>query len=231
MDLGLNIAAAGMVAQQTQVDQLAGDLANVQTPGYKPEAGIQTSFGALLLANTATGAPIGAIDSGVEVRRGVPNLTQATIHTTGRPLDFAISGSGFFAVRTPNGVQYTRNGQFSLDAQGQLVDSAGDPVLSGAGTPIRATAGPGAPVAAAAIGVVALTNPTKLGNNNFTGTPAGVGPGVVQAGALEASGVDQITTYTHMQSDLDAYQAAQQSISTIGQTLAESAATVGLVTG
>ena len=229
MDLGLNIAASGMVAEQVQEDQLANDLANTQTPGYKPASTVQTSFGALLLANTATGAGIGSINAGVEAQKGRTDLTQGTLSNTGRPLDFAISGSGFFAVQTANGVQYTRNGQFSVNAQGLLVDQAGEQVLSPAGAPIRVGASNTVP--ASAVGIFAVTNPSQLGNNNFSGVAAGPGAGTVLSGELESSAVDQITTYTRMETDLNAYTAGQQSISVIGQTLAASAQSVGLVSG
>ena len=55
MDTGLYIAASGMLAQQVRQDQLANDLSNASTPGYKKDSSVQQSFGALLLANTATG--------------------------------------------------------------------------------------------------------------------------------------------------------------------------------
>ena len=227
MDLGLNIAAAGMVAEQVQQDQLANDLANAQTPGYKPASTEQSDFGALLLSNTSSGATIGTIATGVAARKGATDLIQGALHTTGRPLDFAIAGAGFFAVRTPAGVQYTRNGQFSVNNAGLLVDGAGDTVLGQNGGPIQV--GAAGTVPASALGVFAVTNPSQLGNNNFSGVAAGRGSGSVLSGELEASAVDSIQTYTHMQSNLNAYQAGQQSLSVIGQTLAESAASVGLV--
>ncbi len=59
---------------------------------------------------------------------------------TGEPLDFAISGSGFFAVKTAQGVRYTRDGQFTSSAQGVLTDTSGDPVLDQSGAPIKVAA-------------------------------------------------------------------------------------------
>jgi flagellar basal-body rod protein FlgG len=223
----LNIAASGMVAEQVQEDQLSNDLANAQTPGYKPASTVQTDFGALLLANTASGATVGSIDSGVEAAKGPTDLTQGTLEATGRPLDFAIAGSGFFAVRTAGGVQYTRNGEFSVSAQGRLVDQNGDDVLAQSGAPIKV--GASGTVPASAVGVFAVANPSQLGNNTFSGTASGRAAGSVHSGELESSAVDETATYTQMESDLDAYTAGQQSISVIGQTLAESASSVGLV--
>jgi flagellar basal-body rod protein FlgG len=229
MDVGLNIAAAGMLAEQVQQDQLSNDLANASTPGFKASSSVQQSFGQLLLANTATGAPIGSIATDVQVSKGVTDLAQGPLQPTGRPLDFAISGPGFFAVQTPAGIQYTRNGQFSANSQGQLVDQYGNTVLSQNGGPVPVGAKGTVPVSA--LGVFNVTNPSQLGNNNFSGTAAGQATGTVQSGQLEGSGIDPIHTMTQMQSALDAYEAGQQTIATLNQTMQESASTVGLVTG
>lgn len=229
MDLGLNIAASGMIAEQIRQDQLASDLANASTPGYKPDMAVQSDFGQLLLSNTMNGNPIGTIATGVYVAKQATNMSQGVIQPTGQPLDFAIAGVGFFAVRTATGVEYTRNGQFSENAQGLLVDQLGNEVLSQAGGPIQVTAKGTVP--GTALGVFNLTNPVKLGNNNFSGTLAGGTTGLVEPGHLEESGVDAIKTITDMTASLQAYQAGQQAISTITQTLQESSSTVGLVQG
>jgi flagellar basal-body rod protein FlgG len=229
MDLGLNIAASGMLAEQIREDQLSSDLANASTPGYKPDTAVQSDFGTLLLSNTMTGQTVGTIDTNVEVTKQATNMTQGLIQPTGQPLDFAISGTGFFAVKTANGTEYTRNGQFSPNAQGQLVDQFGDEVLSPTGGSITVSAKGTVP--AGALGVFNVPSVTKLGNNNFSGTTTGKATGLVESGQLEESGVDPIQTMTDMTASLQAYQAGQQAIQTISQTLQESASTVGLVTG
>jgi len=229
MDLGLNIAASGMLAEQVQEDQLANDLANASTPGFKPTVSDQNSFGTLLFASSATGKTIGGIDQGVQVGRAGLDLNEGQLQSTGRPLDFAISGAGFFAIKTAGGVQYTRNGQFSTNAQGLLVDQFGDEVLSQNGGPIKVGSTDSVP--ASAVGVFAVNNPAELGNSNFVGRSSGRGTGAVLQGKLEGSGVDAIQTMVAMTSALQAYQAGQQSIQTINQTMQESASTVGLVPG
>ena len=227
MDLGLNIAAAGMLAEQVQEDELSNDLANASTPGYKPESSTTQSFGEMLLSNTATGQSIGSIATGVEVMRGKADLTQGALDPTGEPLDFAIGGPGFFAVRTADGVQYTRNGSFQKNADGLLVDQDGDEVLSATGGPIRV--GADGTVPATALGVFAVANPAQLGNNNFSGTATGVGTGTVESGELEASGIDPINAMTDMESALDAYTAGQQTIGTISNTMQEAASSVASI--
>ncbi len=89
---------------------------------------------------------------------------------TGQPLDFACRGTGFFAVRTANGVQYTRNGQFSVSNRGILVDQYGNDVLSQNGSPIPV--GASGTVPTTALGLFNVNNPSQLGNNNFSGKAA-----------------------------------------------------------
>ena len=127
MDVGLYIAAQGMLAEQVRQDQLTNDLANASTPGYKSDHSVQTSFDDLLLSNTSTGQPIGPLATGVTISKVVTDMTPAPLQQTGQPLDFAVDGTGFFAVSTPQGVRYTRDGQFSANAQGLLIDARGQP--------------------------------------------------------------------------------------------------------
>ncbi|MGH2863502.1 MAG: flagellar hook-basal body protein [Solirubrobacteraceae bacterium] len=228
MDLGLNIASAGMLAEQVQEDQISNDLANASTPGYKASSSVQQSFGSLLLQNTANGQTIGSIDTGVELSKGQTNLAQGPMQQTGRPLDFAVQGSGFFAVRTSSGVQYTRNGQFSVSDKGQLVDQYGDDVLSQSGSPIQV--GAAGTVPTTALGLFNVTNPSQLGNNNFSGRAAGGrASGSISSGELEGSGIDPIQEMVQMESALNAYTAGQQTIGTIGQSMQESAQSVAQV--
>ena len=140
-------AATGMIAQQTNLDTIANNLANVNTTGYKPEV---AEFKSLLYQNmqtkttTANGEnkPISA-----QVGLGVRNSSITTVFQQGSLLAsdndtaFAIQGKGFFAVKGNDGkTYYTRNGNFgfALNANGglTLANSDGLPVLSSTGTPI-----------------------------------------------------------------------------------------------
>src|SRR5688572_13506297 len=165
MDRGLYIAASGMLAEQIRQEQIANDLANASTPGYKGDRTAQRSFGDLLLANSTNGGVVGRQSTSVQVDAIETDFTPRPARDTGEPLDFAISGDGFFAVQTAQGVRYTRNGQFSLDPQGRLVTAQGDPVLDRNG---RAIATADGNVDARTLGVVALTNPRKEGDNLVT---------------------------------------------------------------
>lgn len=228
MDLGLFIAASGMVAEQARQDQLANDLANASTPGYKADESSQHSFGQILLSNTANGATIGSIAIGVESGKSYTDLAPAPVHETGEPLDFAIEGEGFFAVQTAQGVRYTRDGQFAVSAGGLLTDSFGNDVLGPGGAPIKvATDGT---VPAADIGVYKVSGAVKQGENLFTGTQEGQDSGTVRSGALEESGVNPVQTMVEMMASLRTFQSGQQAIQAINETLQAASTEVGSVT-
>jgi flagellar basal-body rod protein FlgG len=230
MDRGLYVAAAGMRAEQVRQDQLSSDLANAATPGYKRDRTIQTSFGDLLMQNTRTGDVVGRVGLGPYASATVTDIRPAAARQTDEPLDFAIEGDGFFAVRTPQGTRYTRAGQFGTAADGTLTDASGNAVLDRGGRPIRVAADGTVP--ADRIGVTMLTNPVKRGEGLFEGTPAGTaGAGAVKQGALEGSGVDPTRAMVDMIASLRAFEAGQKSITTIDETLGKAASQVGSASG
>ena len=224
MDRGLYIAASGMLAEQIRQDQIANDLANASTPGYKSDRTTQRTFNDLLLRNSATGATVGPQSTAVQVDRTVTDFTPAPARDTGEPLDFAITGEGFFAVQTPQGTRYTRNGQFALDAQGRLVTAQGYAVLDAGNQPI--TSGNGT-VDPRRIGVFALSGPRKQGDSLVTGTPTGAAAGSVRSGALESSNADAARSMVDMIDSMRAFEAGQKVIQAIDETLGKAATQVG----
>jgi flagellar basal-body rod protein FlgF len=225
MERGLYIAAAGMVSEMVRQDQIANDLANAATPGYKSDRAEQRSFSDLLLANTRTGQVVGPLGSGPLITRQVTDLTPEALRSTGEPLDLGISGEGYFAVQTPQGVRYTRNGAFRAAADGMLVDAGGHRVLSPTRQPVKVNAD--GTVDAKTVGCFALTGVRKEGDALFTGTVAKAATGTVQSGALESSGVDAARTMVDMMSSLRAFEAGQKAIQTIDQSLQLAAGQVG----
>jgi flagellar basal-body rod protein FlgG len=217
-----------MLAEQVRQDQIANDLANASTAGYKAERTTQQSFGQMLLTNSVTGQQIGNVTTGVGVTNTVTDWTPQPLKDTGEPLDFAINGDGFFAVRTAEGTRYTRNGQFSSDANGQLTTLQGDLVLGRDNQPIKL--GDDGKVDPRLLNVVLLNNPEKEGNNYITGTPgtvAGQTVGQVRSGALEGSGADPAQSMVDMMASMRAYEAGQKVIQTIDETLGKAAGAVG----
>lgn len=227
MDAGLYIAASGMLAEMVRQEQISNELANVNTPGYKADRASQAGFGELLLQNTQTGASVGRLSLGAQIAETSTDLAPAAIHETGEALDFAVEGEGFFAVRTAAGVRYTRNGQFSTDAAGNLTDQLGDPVLGANGGPVRLR-GDGT-AAAGDIGVFQVAGAEKQGDNLYTGNATGAASGKVRAGFLEESAVNPSQTMVRLISSFRALEADQKSIQTINETLGESAGQVGAI--
>jgi flagellar basal-body rod protein FlgG len=229
MDVGLFIAASGMVAQQARQDQLSNDLANASTPGYKADETSSHSFDEVLLHNTENGKPIGDVSLGVSVGKAYTDMNPASMQTTNEPLDFGIVGTGFFAVKTAQGIRYTRDGQFTTSAQGLLTDGQGDEVLDQAGAPIKV--GADGTVAASSVGVFNVPNAVKQGENLFTGTASGTPEGTVRSGVLEESGVDPAKVMVEMVGSLRTFQSDQQAIQAIDQTLQAASTQVGSLTG
>ncbi|MBX5440617.1 MAG: flagellar hook-basal body protein [Solirubrobacteraceae bacterium] len=229
MERGLYIAASGMLAEQVRQDQIANDLANVATPGYKADRSARRAFGDLLLSNTVTGAVVGGLGAGAQIAETVTDLSAQPLRTTGEPLDFAIEGDGFFAVRTEAGIRYTRNGAFTAGPGGILVDQLGNPVLSQNGQTIRV--GSDGTVDPGRLGVFAVNDAEKVGDSLFTGQAAGTADGRVTAGALEGSGVDPARAMVDMIASLRSFEAGQKAIQTIDETLRKATTQVGTVTG
>jgi flagellar basal-body rod protein FlgG len=139
MNLSLYSAATGMEAQQMNLDTIANNLANVNTPGFKRS---KIEFQDLLYQKPRTaGADAGGgniVPTGIEVGNGTrvastsKEFTQGQLTSTGGNLDLALQGDGFYEVQQPDGTTaYTRDGSFKLNASGQVVTSDGLPVLSG----------------------------------------------------------------------------------------------------
>lgn len=129
-------AASGMEAQQTNVDNIAHNLANANTVGFKAR---RAQFQDLLYQTMVQpGAAAGAqtiVPSGLQLGLGtrvVSNeitFAQGSFSSTSNPLDLVIQGRGFFQIRRPSGeIAYTRAGQFHLDRDGNMVTSDGDPL-------------------------------------------------------------------------------------------------------
>ncbi|HEX8103243.1 MAG TPA: flagellar hook-basal body protein [Solirubrobacteraceae bacterium] len=226
MDRGLYIAASGMLAEQVRQEQIANDLANASTPGYKADRTAQRAFGDMMLANSATGQVVGPQSTAVQVDAVQTDWAPMPACDTGEPLDFAITGDGFFAVRTPQGTRYTRNGQFTVSPTGTLATAQGAEVLGRDGAPVRV--GADGRVDPRRLGVVTLTGARKDGDSLVAGTPGGGAPaGQVRAGALEGSGADPARSMVDMIASLRAFEAGQRVITTIDETLGKASSQVG----
>ncbi len=134
MDSGYYAAMTGLMARTQALDTAAANLANAQTAGYRAERPYFSSF---LLGPNAADSQLGQAVNNYGLLGGDQlSMAQGQLQQTGNPLDLAIEGQGFFAVQTPNGVRYTRDGGFHRTPNGQLATAAGEMVLSAAGQAI-----------------------------------------------------------------------------------------------
>ena len=151
---GLYTGAAGMMTQQNRTSVIANNLANVNTTGYKRDRALDAEFHPMLIRRINDDMPIKVTDfKGFSLDRRPPAVgtlglgaytseiavdhAPGAFMTTGNPLDLAISGNGFFVIDTPQGLRYTRNGNFYRTPTGDLVTSDGQAVLSRQGRPIN----------------------------------------------------------------------------------------------
>jgi flagellar basal-body rod protein FlgF len=116
----LTLAVQSLHDDQTRMDGISRNLANVSTHGYRRETFVAKPFADVLAASAPEG-------------RVAMDLRPGTLKRTGAELDVAIEGSGFFEVATASGPAYTRDGSFQVDARGRLVTPAGDSVMGTGG--------------------------------------------------------------------------------------------------
>jgi flagellar basal-body rod protein FlgF len=234
---GLYTSASGALVAESMADNVASNLANVNTSGFKQTLlqiqstpsldiyRIQTDPGKTS-GNPLPGRPVsqevGLLGTGVQVYDTPTDFGQGSLQNTGNPLDVAISNTAnaFFTIQTPNGIRYTRDGEFSEDGQGFLRTQDGNAVLNTQGQPIQLQPGggaitiqtdgtiyqtpanPGAGNQPAAVGQLQLTQFNSLlnlrpeGANNFNPSgnagPTPVTTATVQQGYIEASGANVV---------------------------------------
>jgi flagellar basal-body rod protein FlgG len=211
----LAIAATGMLAQQTNVEVIANNLANMNTTGYKQQ---RAEFQDLLYQNVeqpgAQSSDSGTLlPSGIQLGAGVRTaavyriISQGSLTQTSNPYDLAINGSGYFRITMPDGTDaYTRAGNFSLSPEGQLVTDKGYVVAPGIAVPSNATGvtinaqgqvqatipGQTAPQSVGQLELTRFPNDGGLnatGDNLFTETPSSGAP---QSGVPGSTGYGTI---------------------------------------
>ncbi|MBH9553544.1 flagellar basal-body rod protein FlgG [Inhella gelatinilytica] len=210
------IAKTGMEAQQTQLDHISNNLANVSTNGYKRS---QALFEDLMYQNLrqsgAAETEQTQLPTGLQVGLGVRTaatgrvFTQGNLAQSGNALDMAITGKGFFQIQRPDGTTaYTRDGTFKVDANGIIVTNNGETLMPGITVPptaLSVTVGsdgtvnvvlPGNPTPQG-IGQVQLANFINpngldpLGGNLFAETASSGAPQVGAAGSNSLGTIKQ----------------------------------------
>ena len=138
MDRGFYTLGSGLLTQSRVLGTISNNVANADTNGYKRVRQTESTFGSMVIDRVnADRTPIGSVALMSAPGGAVTDFSQGTVQETGRALDFAINGDGFFAVQGADGTVYTRNGSFNLDGEGYLVLKGQGRVLGGGGAPIR----------------------------------------------------------------------------------------------
>jgi flagellar basal-body rod protein FlgG len=224
---GLYSAAAGMSAQQEQLNAISNDIANVSTSGYKSE---RVAFSDLLYNPIKAAGTETTAGAGASARVIGRSEAQGTLQETGNPLDLAIEGEGYFQVTRANGQKaLTRDGTFGVDANGAIVNAEGNqlspPIKLPAGVSAKeVTIAPDGTVTAGTtklgqIKLVTVTSPEHLladGGGELTTTAASGTPhpatGKIHQGALEASNVNVANAMAQMVSTQRNYQLTSTAI-------------------
>jgi flagellar basal-body rod protein FlgF len=246
MVYGIYQSAAGMQVNQYRQDVLANNLANLSTVGFKPEVAVVRERSVASreeMADPSTSDQVlSGMTGGTLVAPTYTSFAPGPVEQTNNPLDVALPDNGFFAVQDGSATRYTRDGRFTLNADGQLVTAAGrHPVLDVSGQPIslpsRAAAHArininGEVQSGAAsfgrIGVVEFADPaqlTKVGGNllDSNGAKAATSDAALHVGAVEQSAVDPTQAMVSMIEVSRAYQMnatmVQMADSTLGRAV------------
>lgn len=250
-----------MLVQQAKQENLSNNIANINTPGYKKDDLSFKSFDQYMIQNHDSSVGdknfprnIGKLEFGVGIDGKKTYFSQGVIQDTGRNLDFALSGDGFFTVLdSDENEKYTRDGRFSISSDGYLVNSSGYQVLGTAAdgsddtpTPIQIT-DPDFKLGADG-SITSGENKYKFCLRNFANTTdivkdenncyslANSNADVltadnvkVQQYSLERSNVDTIQAMTDMISVMRSYESNQKVLQQIDETLGKAVNDVGSV--
>ena len=216
------LALSRQIALQRHMTTLATNLANASTSGYRAQ---HTLF-EQVLQRTGTSEQVAFVQDVALAQ----DLSPGPIERTGNPLDLALDGSGYFGFASPTGTRYARAGRLERDADGQLVDLRGHPLLDDGGNPIDVPVDePAVTVAAdgtisgragpiARIGIVSFAHEqalTRTGDGLLASKELPVpGTARVVQGALEGSNVQPIVEMTTMLETVRAFEGAQKLLET-----------------
>ena len=247
---GLYTAASGMITDQVEQDNLSNDIANINTPGYKKSNVAVKSFEQLVVENKDKYAgnnnfknELGKMEFGVGVDGVSTDYSQGIIDDTGRNLDFAVSGKGYFTVVDGSGnTYYTRNGRFSIDNNGYLVTDEGYKVLGSNKIPIKVSDPDfkidGEGNINSVNGKVKFciskfndeSSLVKEGTSYFKSNESSeTSTGTIKQGAIEKSNLDIIDAVTKLISIQREYESNQRVIQEMDETLGKTVNEVGSV--
>ena len=260
---GLYTAGAGMITESKRTDTLANNLANANTNGFKRDEAISREFEPMLIKRINDGINkndvtsfkqfhvgdqypvVGTLGLGSRIDEIATEHTQGAFETTGNPLDLAISGNGYFAIQTENGVRYTRDGNFYKSANGQIQTVNGQTVLGANGQGItipqdavRIMVGSRGEIYAddQQVGQLQLVQfdnrraVLKQGNNLYypqEGAQPQPAAGEVLQGVLERSNTNVVSEMVELINNYRLYEAGAKAVTTQDTMLEKSVSEVG----
>lgn len=139
---GIYTATSGMIAEEMKTNTIANNIANANTAGYKKDIHVAREFKNELITRLydqndgGKDRELGSMGFGVITEANFTNHSMGSMQLSDNPLDVAIEGEGYFSVQTEQGVRYTRDGSFKINAAQQLVTSDGYLVRGQGGAPI-----------------------------------------------------------------------------------------------
>ncbi|MBD3319597.1 MAG: flagellar basal-body rod protein FlgF [Chitinivibrionales bacterium] len=241
---GLYLASQGMTALQQKQDQIANNLANINTTGFK-QSGLFTKAYQKYLADDQL-RPFANRE--VKADEVYVDYSEGKLIKTGDPFDCAIKGSGFFTIMTPAGITYTRNGNFSVNRDGLLVTGDGSKVMGKNGyiridkeLPAMRVTGQGEILqgneSKGTLRIADFKKPYRLirqGKSGFVpqmpDNPVIESPGfLVQQGVLEGSNVNAIQNMARMIASFRNFEADQRAAHAQDETLGKAVNEVGRV--
>jgi flagellar basal-body rod protein FlgF len=228
MDAASYIAASGMKSAYRAVEVATNNLANASSPGFKADRPFYR------LLQDEAGKLSGSALAGTRT-----DFSPGTLRLTGNPLDMAINGEGFFAIRSAAGTSYTRSGNFTMTQAGELATQDGYSVLDAQGRPIVIVTGPGAPneVAVSRSGEISVDGNIvatlgiyrfaddaalqKQGDLNYTAnaTPQRVVDPEIEQGAVEQSNVNAVSAMIELIEMQRVFEINQRAVNTVMNTL------------
>ncbi|HRJ26794.1 MAG TPA: flagellar hook-basal body protein [Fimbriimonadaceae bacterium] len=224
MNRGIDAAASGMIANTKWLEAISSNLANSNTTGFKSEGiSFSDAMERKLRADGGLGPEIGSIGSGAIERNRYVNWQPGNFTETGNPLDLALrDAKTMFAIQTPQGIQYTRSGSFTLNEERLVVTREGYPVLDDQKRPIQIPPGtfrisPDGTIShenqpAGRVGVFAGEF-TRVSGTLFSANATQAADGaVILPGALESSNVNVIENMIAMVQIGRNYEMAQKTI-------------------
>ena len=137
---GLYTSTSGMMATRRNLDIVSNNLANANSGGFKRKEGIKRSFPERMISHFEKGKSpreLGSLGTGVMLDESFTDYSTGEFNHTGNSLDMGIEGQGFFEIQTPQGVRYTRNGNFTLNGDGEIVTQQGHYLLDETGETIQ----------------------------------------------------------------------------------------------